>query len=64
MMQTRRDILQFFLSHDGSRLYAANEDAGTAAITSNNVSVIDATTPKLVATIPAGARAWGVAIGR
>lgn len=45
------------LSPDGSRLYTANG-------LSNDVSVIDTASRRVVATIPVGGRPWGVAVRR
>ena len=45
------------LAPDGKKLYTANGE-------SNDVSVIDTGSLKVIATIPAGAGAWGVAMGR
>jgi YVTN family beta-propeller protein len=45
------------LTGDGKKLYVANG-------VSDNVSVIDTETRKVLATIPAGKGPWGVAISR
>jgi YVTN family beta-propeller protein len=45
------------LSADGSRLYTANGP-------SNDVSVIDTATLKVIAKIPVGKSPWGVALGK
>ncbi|HEU4769839.1 MAG TPA: hypothetical protein VFS77_20910 [Pyrinomonadaceae bacterium] len=45
------------MSNDGERVYVANGRA-------NSVSVIDARTDKLIATIPVGQRVWGLALTR
>jgi YVTN family beta-propeller protein len=47
------DPAQFALSLDGERLYAANEDAGTATVT-------DIATEKIIASIPVNAEPAGV----
>lgn len=45
------------LSNDGEKIYVANGRA-------NTVSVIDARTDHVVATIPVGQRVWGLALTR
>ena len=45
------------LSPDGKKIYVANGHG-------NSVSVIDAATEKLTATLPVGKRPWGIAVTR
>jgi YVTN family beta-propeller protein len=45
------------VSDDGTRIYTANGP-------SNDVSVIDAATLKIVRRIPAGSMPWGVALSK
>jgi YVTN family beta-propeller protein len=45
------------VSRDGTLVYTANGG-------SNDVSVIDARTLRVIATIPVGERPWGVALTR
>src|SRR5215475_15487214 len=55
LMSVGSDPEQFAISHDGGKLYVANEDAGVA-------SVVDARSGQIVKTLPVGKEPEGVGI--